>query len=301
MHAWEAIQTTLDYLETNLGENTPVEQLAERAALSPFYYQRLFSRLVKKPVREYVRLRRLDHASKALKMRDDRILDIALDCGFGSHESLTKAFKEAYGMTPEAYRKNPVMLNHFEKPDLSLLYTMIDEGVPLISEGMVLEYNRRTIDQPISFLGLTGIIPIDGQLTMGEDTGVDMLGEVWEQFHKIKHLIPRIPDGREIGVSYYGDAPEGCFTYLAGSEVAEGAQADGFTTWQLPAREYIICSFEAENFEQLVTVAINKAAKYNGLWLEKHNMTMKYYSPEIYYGSTPEVTCMEMWLPFEMK
>ena len=59
MHAWEAIQTTLDYIETHMDEELKIEALAEQAALSPFYYQRLFSRLVKKPVREYIRLRRL--------------------------------------------------------------------------------------------------------------------------------------------------------------------------------------------------------------------------------------------------
>lgn len=47
MHAWEAIQTTLDYIETHMDEDLKIEALAELAALSPFYYQRLFSRLVK--------------------------------------------------------------------------------------------------------------------------------------------------------------------------------------------------------------------------------------------------------------
>lgn len=44
MHAWEAIQTTLDYIETHMDEALEIEALAEQAALSPFYYQRLFSR-----------------------------------------------------------------------------------------------------------------------------------------------------------------------------------------------------------------------------------------------------------------
>ena len=76
MHAWEAIQTTLDYIETHMDEALEIEALAEQAALSPFYYQRLFSRLVKKPVREYIRLRRLARASIMLREGDARILDI---------------------------------------------------------------------------------------------------------------------------------------------------------------------------------------------------------------------------------
>ena len=299
MYAWEAIQKATDYIEEHLGEEILLETLAAEAALSPFYFQRLFSRLVKKPVREYIRYRRLAKACRELSGSRDRILDIALECGFGSHESLTRVFKDAYGMTPEQYRKQPVMLNQFDKPDLLLNYTMIDEGVPLISEGIILEFNRRTLDKPIRFLGLTGIVPIAGQMPLGEQTGVDVPGEVWNRFHLVKHRLPRIPEGREIGVAYMGDASEGSFTYFAGSEVGPGVEAEGFTAWELPAREYVICGFEAASFEELVTVAINKAVKYCGPWLKKHGLTQELYSPELYYDSSPEGTYMELWIPAE--
>lgn len=297
MHAWEAIQKTLDYIEISLSGEINMETLAKEASLSPFYYQRLFSRLVKKPVREYIKLRRLAQACEALLDKPNRILDIALDCGFGSHETFTRAFKEAYGMTPEQYREHPVILNQFDKPDLLLNYVMIDEGVPLITEGIVLEFHRKALQNPISFLGVTGVIPIEGQMPLGEATGVDMPGEVWKRFHQEKQRIPRIVAGREIGVAYLGDAPEGSFTYFAGAEAEPDAACAGFTEWQLPAREYVVCGFEAEDFEQLVTVAINKAVKFSQLWLEKHGLTMDMYSPEMYYDSSPEGTYMELWMP----
>ncbi len=301
MHAWEAIQKTLNFIEENISEKIDIEQLAKESSLSLFYYQRLFSRLVKKPVREYIKLRRLAYASKSLADKQRRILDVALDCGFGSHETFTRAFKEAYKMTPEEYREHPVMLNQFDKPDLLLNYTMIDEGVPLISDGLVLEFNRRTILQPIIFMGVTGIIPIDGQIPLGEATGVDMPGQVWEKFHQEKQSIPRIKEGRELGVAYLGDAPEGYFTYFAGAEVAQGTEDKRYIKWELPAKEYVVCGFEAENFEELVTIAINKAVKYSGLWLEKHGLTMDVYSPEMYYDSSPDGVYMELWMPTSVK
>ena len=297
MHAWEAIQKTLDFIETNISEEIDIEQLAKESSLSLFYYQRLFSRLVKKPVREYIKLRRLACACKSLADKQHRILDIALDCGFGSHETFTRAFKEAYKMTPEEYRKQPVMLNQFDKPDLLLNYTIIDEGVPLIRDGLVLEFNRKTILQPIHFMGVTGIVPIEEQMPLGEATGIDMPGEVWEKFHQEKQHILRIEGGRELGVAYLGNVPEGYFTYFAGAEVTQETEDIRFAKWELPAREYIVCGFEAENFEQLVTVALNKAVKYSGLWLEKHRLTMDVYSPEMYYDSSPEGSYMELWMP----
>jgi len=299
MHAWEAIQKTLDYIEQNISENLPIEELADVAALSPFYYQRLFSRLVKKPVREYIKLRRLSRVLAELQNRDRRILDIAVDYGFGSHGSFTRAFKAAYELTPEEYRNAPIFLNQFDKPDLLLSYTMVDEGVPLISEGIVMEFNRKELDQPIMFMGVTGVVPIEGQMPAGESTGVDIPGEVWRQFHREKHLIPRIDNGREVGVAYLGDAPEGSFTYFAGAEVDNIIQDDRFKQWQLPDGDYVICGFEAEDFEQLTTVALNKAIKYCRFWLEKHHLVMKLYSPEIYYDSTPQGVYMELWMPIE--
>ena len=66
MHAWEAIQKTLDYIEEHIEEDIKIEEVTETASLSLFYYQRLFSRLVKKPVREYIKLRRLARVSEVL-------------------------------------------------------------------------------------------------------------------------------------------------------------------------------------------------------------------------------------------
>lgn len=301
MHAWEAIQKTVDYMESSLDDNLEMEELAGIAALSPFYYQRLFSKLVKKPVREYIRLRRLAKASEALGDRNTRILDAALAWGFGSHEVFTRAFKETYGMTPEQFREKRVMLNHFDKPDLLLNYTLIDEDVPLISDGLVLEITRKTLEHPVLFMGVSGYVPIDGQMPLGEATGVDVPGEVWRRFHREKAGIPRIPGGREVGVAFMGDAPAGSFTYFAGAEVAPETAAGRFQLWQLPARQYVVCGFEAESFEELVTVALDKALKYSGLWLEKHGLTTEHYAPEVYYDSSPEAVYMELWLPAAKK
>lgn len=54
MHAWQQIQKTVDYIETHISEELAISELAKIASLSQFYYQRLFSRLVKKTVNEYI-------------------------------------------------------------------------------------------------------------------------------------------------------------------------------------------------------------------------------------------------------
>ena len=300
MHAWEAIQKTLNYIEENAGEEIQIDELAQIAALSLFYYQRLFTRLVKKPVREYIKLRRLAGACEALRDKNNRIMDIALEFGFGGRETFTRAFKDTYGITPAQYRDKPVSLNHFDKPDLLLNYTMIDEGVPLISEGLVFEYNRRTLDKPVSFLGVEDLWRFKPGKMLGERTGVDEPGEIWGRFFKIAKDIPRIPGGRNIGVSYHGGAPEGYSTYFVGTEVEPGRSDSRFASWQLPVREYVVCEFEAENFEQL-TASLGKMHKFTRLWLKNHGLVADGFFPGIYYPFSLEMAYMETWIPFRQR
>jgi AraC-like DNA-binding protein len=103
MEAWESIQKTLEHIESNLKEYIDMEKLANQANLSPYYFQKLFHRLAGKPVMEYVKLRRLAHAADKLRLEGGKILDLAIEYGFNSHETFTRSFKETYGMTPESY------------------------------------------------------------------------------------------------------------------------------------------------------------------------------------------------------
>jgi len=296
MYAWESIQKAVDYIEEHLAEDTPMEELAGIASLSMFYFQRLFVRLVKKPVREYIKLRRLANASKALEDKKSRIIDIALKYGFNSHETFSRAFKDAYGFTPAQYRDNPVLLNNFNKPDLLLGYVMVDEGVPLISDGLVLEINRRILAEPLCFVGVKDYVRMDWHKPDGKVTGVDEPGATWARFHQVQHKIQGYPNGRNLGMSYGGDAPKGYFTYFAGKETVPQHSYDDFDSIQLPAGAYVVCGFEAENFEELVTNIIYKAGNFTGSWLKKHNIACGNYMPELYFP-VKDVAYMEMWYP----
>ena len=297
MHAWEQIQQTLDFIEDHLDEAINIESLAKMASLSPFYYQRLFSRLVKKPVAEYMRLRRMAKAAEVLLQKDQRILDIALELGFSSHEHFSRTFKDTFGMTPDEYRKNPQTLNRMTKPELLLHYTLIDEGVPLITDGIVLEINRRKLTQPICFVGLEKKMPVQFVDGLGTESGVDPLDTLWQDFHKQKvSALGLTDDAEEIGVAYpYLDA--GYFSYFAGGKFRTGVTPNDYTSWELPQGEYIVCTFEAENFEALVMDVLYKAQQYlYNTWLPNHKLQAEAFCAERYASHTPETTSMEVWL-----
>ena len=177
-------------------------------------------------------------------------------------------------------------------PDISLNYRLVDENIPLISEGITLEVNRKYLEASRLFAGLSVQNPV-------EDTpGVDLLGKLWDKLHDVKPSIKNlIQNGQEAGVSSQGEIP-GCFTYFAGAEVnsADDITAD-FEKWSMPAGNYVVCSFEAENFYLLVTNALNKARDYMfGVWLPNHKLASEPFMAEIYYETTPEASRMEIWL-----
>lgn len=296
MHAWEQIQKTVDYIEEHISEEIKIENLAKLASLSHFYYQRLFSRLVSKSVNEYIKLRRLAKASDALLDKKRRILDIALDVGFSSHEALTRAFRDAFGITPDQFRTTPVRLNNFAKPQLLLNYTLVDENVPLIADGIVLEITRRKVSSPQFFIGLTVEEPI--HLMPGAcKTGVDTLGKLWDTFHEKKSAIIEFKaDGDELGVAYAG-SKEGYYRYFAGAEVVANTPSEGYSSWKLHEGEYIVCSFEAEDFEHLIMDAVYKAHKYLfETWLPNKKLHVKPFAAERYASHSPDTTCMEIWV-----
>lgn len=291
--AWESIQNSIYYIEKNLAKRIDIDELSKLSYLSPFYYQRFFSRLVGKPVMEYIRLRRLANAAEyMITNRDSRIIDVAFCFGFENHETFTRSFKSIYGMTPENYRSNPRQLSHFLIPDISLNYRLADENVPLISNGIILEVSRKHINTPRMFLGLSIQNP------MGDNPGVDLLGELWDKLHYQKPILNNLLlTGQEVGVSSPGESP-GNFTYFAGVEVSniDDSPID-YLIWVMPLGNYIICSFEAENFYLLTTNALNKARDYMfGVWLPNHNIAFEPFMAELYYDTSPVTSRMELWV-----
>ncbi|MBC2225352.1 AraC family transcriptional regulator [Listeria seeligeri] len=296
MHAWESIQAVVDFIEDNLTEELTMEDLAKVAALSPYYFQRLFRRLVKVPVREYTRMRRLASACEQLQETDRTVLDIAEEYHFSGHANFTRAFKKAFGVTPEEMRHIRTITNQYVKPNLLLNYEMADENVPLITDGIVLEVRPTKLEQPKPIIGIAMEIPIN-DIMGGLDSGISITGKMWDDFHREKASIVGLsPDGKECGVVYTGGAPEGYCTYLAGAEADSNQASEGYTVFTMPAQDYILYSVEAETFNDLVTSAVYKAQTFMEKWMKKHSLRPGGFAVEMYLQDEEGATAMETWL-----
>ena len=108
----ESLQHVLDLIEANLRQPLTVGELATKAGYSFWHFQKVFVALVQEPVASYTRRRRITEAALALRHAPERrILDIAMDFGFDSHESFTRAFTSVTGTNPREFRTEvmPIM------------------------------------------------------------------------------------------------------------------------------------------------------------------------------------------------
>ena len=78
--------------------------LADRASLSPRHFQRKFTAEVGTPPGAYVERVRIEAAQRALAEGDDPVETIARQCGFGTGETLRRAFHRHTRIAPSDYR-----------------------------------------------------------------------------------------------------------------------------------------------------------------------------------------------------
>lgn len=112
MNQWyKSIQEIIDIIDECIkqenNEDLTLEHLARTLGYSEYYISRKFREISGMQFRDYLRYRKLAFALKQVRDTDRGLLDIALDYGFSSHEAFTRAFKEAYGITPSEYREHP--------------------------------------------------------------------------------------------------------------------------------------------------------------------------------------------------
>src|SRR5262249_28425430 len=94
----------LVHIQQNLDAPLPLEELASIALFSPFHFHRIFRGLIGESVKEHVRRLRLERAAHRLRHTGQQITEIALDAGYQSLESFTRAFHRIFGQSPTEFR-----------------------------------------------------------------------------------------------------------------------------------------------------------------------------------------------------
>ncbi len=91
-------------IDRHPGGGLTLGSLAREAGLSPYHFLRTFQRLTGVTPHQYVLRARLREAAMRLVVERARVIDIALQCGFGDVSNFNRAFRAEFGVSPRAYR-----------------------------------------------------------------------------------------------------------------------------------------------------------------------------------------------------
>lgn len=276
------IDRVLDYIHRHLEEPLSLEQLAEQSCWSRWQLQRVFLHETGFTVAQYVREIRLSLAAQALLSTPQRVLDLALNHGFGSEVSFCRAFKQQFGCSPVAYRKRGLRLG------LSL---------PLVrAHGLQAQTPRlmqvRVESRP-GFL-LHGVRGEIRGLFAEEPDFQQRVPAIWGRFQQFG--VPALAS-ELLGVVDVSQARESQLPYWAG--VAAGEEASlpaGLGRLRVPPQEYAVIthmgpiSTLAETLSWFILHWLPTSG-YRGL----DGFELERYTPG-FNGQLPDAR-MEYWLP----
>ncbi len=268
MERWEkinAVQRMQDYIAEHVREPITLHQLAREAGYSPWHSGRIFRELTGKTLFEYIRKYRLSQAAVKLRDEDQKIIDVAFDFVFDSHEGFTRAFSKQFGMTPNFYSQKTPPIQLFLPHRIREYYLTLQKGENKMSKKTNDTVFVQVVDRPTRKLIVKWGKEATNYFEYCDEVGCD----VWGVLTSIKEAIYE-PIGMWMPENL---RKKGASKYVQGVEVPDnyfGEIPDGFDMIDLPSCKMMIfqgAPYEEEKFEEAI----------GSLW-----EVMKKYNPELY-------------------
>lgn len=269
MDNWEnvnAVQRMQAYIEAHLNEPISLGMLAKAAGYSPWHAAKTFKALTGKSPFDYIRAVRLSRAAVRLRDEEVKIVDVAFDFVFDSHEGFTRAFSKAFGMTPRRYSQTKPPVKLFIPNNIREIYLALERGETKMSE--TLKSNTifvQVVERPARKLILKRGVKAEDYYAYCEEVGC----EVWDVLTGIQQALYEpmgmwLPEKlRRPGTSRYAQGVEVPADY-------RGAVPEGFDCIELQPCKMMIFQgqpYDDAHFEEAI----------GSLW-----ETIKQYNPEIY-------------------
>ncbi len=234
----EAVQRMQDYIAEHLSENITLTALSSVSYYSPWYSYRLFLQHTNMTPADYVRRLRL--SKSAIKLRDEscKIIDAALELGFGSVDGYQRAFFREFGCNPKEYAKSPVPLYLFTPYGVKYRALRKEKQLETVKSVFV-----QVIEKPERKVLIKRGVKAADYFAYCEEVGCD----VWGLLQSIKSI-----SGEPVCMWLPAKliAP-GTSEYVQGVEVPvtyDGVVPDGFDVIVLPAVKYLM--FKGEPFAE---------------------------------------------------
>ena len=102
----ERLTRIVDYIGQHYAEKVQLQDLADRECVTMHHLSRFFKEQMGISFQEYLFDFRIYQAAKRIINSEDKIADIAFECGFNDPKLFYKKFKQKYHQTPVEFRKN---------------------------------------------------------------------------------------------------------------------------------------------------------------------------------------------------
>ena len=99
------IQKAQEYICQNLSQNPSLRQVAQHCAFIEYHFHRVFLAVVGETLGDYTSRKKMEKGICLLLSSRKSLIDISFDSGFSSQANFSKAFKNYFGMSPNAVRK----------------------------------------------------------------------------------------------------------------------------------------------------------------------------------------------------
>ncbi|PJJ28612.1 helix-turn-helix transcriptional regulator [Lacrimispora celerecrescens] len=234
----EAVQRMQDYIAEHLSESITLTALSSVSYYSPWYSYRLFLQHTSMTPADYIRRLRL--SKSAIKLRDEscKIIDTALELGFGSVDGYQRAFFREFGCNPREYARSPIPLYLFTPYGVKYRTLRKEKQMETVKSVFV-----QVIEKPERKVLIKRGLKAADYFAYCEEVGCD----VWGLLQSIKSM-----SGEPVCMWLPAKliAP-GTSEYVQGVEMPvnyNGVVPDGFDVIALPAAKYLM--FKGEPFAE---------------------------------------------------
>src|SRR5437764_10446971 len=157
----QRIDRVIDYLRGNMDRQPKLEDLATVACFSEFHFHRIFSAVSGETLNNFTNRLRLEKAARLLRYSEQSLTDIALDCGFSSSATFSRAFRAGYDTSPSQFRKS----GEIKKSKICKeLFPEDEYGLPMSAEEKRAAFPVRLIDLPerqVAYIRVTNAFEMD--------------------------------------------------------------------------------------------------------------------------------------------
>ena len=98
-----AVELMKQYIQEHIKDTISLMDLSKVAGYSMYHTSHIFKECEGVSPFEYIRKQRLISSAFSLRHRSQKVIDVAFDYMFSSHEGYTRAFSKTFGISPKQF------------------------------------------------------------------------------------------------------------------------------------------------------------------------------------------------------